>query len=337
MPTTTIWVGSGDVTGTLSERVGRFIPDHFSAATNVPLFQTACGAGGFTYLSELFNYLAAPVITLTAEAVGSTITQNYTGAFFKLDTAFMQNRLYQAATGVLDISAVPPAAADPVAIEIAPGVGTATFSGGGGFEFGRTIPVAPFDADIDLSIDVLDADAVAATGNPVAFSSIDFNAGINMRYGRVAFNNAVGSELVDLPVPMSAQYFASAAIGFVTHVDDSCSANISLDFAGYTENLSPGDTCAHDSGNPGDSNEGCAAPSPLALRYQEPPIAGGFNLRLRAPGATNDGSLLVEGLVPDWLTFDWNTVLPGEENPRGQATFGIFQGQSRQIYTREIY
>jgi hypothetical protein len=29
--------------------------------------------------------------------------------------------------------------------------------------------------------------------------------------------------------------------------------------------------------------------------------------------------------------------LAGDENPSGQATFGIFGGESRQIYTREIY
>ncbi len=28
---------------------------------------------------------------------------------------------------------------------------------------------------------------------------------------------------------------------------------------------------------------------------------------------------------------------PGGENPAGQATFGLFGGESRQIYLREIY
>jgi ribosomal protein S18 acetylase RimI-like enzyme len=34
---------------------------------------------------------------------------------------------------------------------------------------------------------------------------------------------------------------------------------------------------------------------------------------------------------------DWNGAAPGDENPVGQATFGIYNGESRQIYTREIY
>jgi hypothetical protein len=92
-----------------------------------------------------------------------------------------------------------------------------------------------------------------------------------------------------------------------------------------------------DSGAPGDSNEGCAAAAPLAVRYNEPPVAGDFSLNLQAPDPGNNGSLLIQALVPAWLTFDWNTASPGEENPTGQATFGIFQGNSQQIYLREVY
>jgi MSHA biogenesis protein MshQ len=101
--------------------------------------------------------------------------------------------------------------------------------------------------------------------------------------------------------------------------------------------LNAGETCVRDSGTPGASGMGCAVPAPLALRYTEPPAGGEFNLRLAAPGAGNQGSVVVTATVPDFLRFDWNTGTPGDENPSGQATFGIFGGESRQIYTREIY
>ena len=39
-----------------------------------------------------------------------------------------------------------------------------------------------------------------------------------IRYGRVRVGTAVGSELVDLPVPMRAEYYASAGVGFVANV-----------------------------------------------------------------------------------------------------------------------
>jgi MSHA biogenesis protein MshQ len=46
---------------------------------------------------------------------------------------------------------------------------------------------------------------------------------------------------------------------------------------------------------------------------------------------------VITAAVPDWLRFDWDSSTAGDENPAGQATFGIFGGEQRQIYTREIY
>jgi hypothetical protein len=51
----------------------------------------------------------------------------------------------------------------------------------------------------------------------------------------------------------------------------------------------------------------------------------------------NQGSVLITATVPPWLRYDWNTTTAGDEDPVGQATFGIFGGESRQIYMREIY
>ena len=87
----------------------------------------------------------------------------------------------------------------------------------------------------------------------------------------------------------------------------------------------------------GASGAGCPAAAPPGLRFEEPPLGGDFNLRLAAPGDGNQGSLVITGAVPDWLRFDWNVALPGDEDPTGQATFGIFSGASRQIYFREVY
>jgi hypothetical protein len=64
---------------------------------------------------------------------------------------------------------------------------------------------------------------------------------------------------------------------------------------------------------------------------------GAFNLRLAAPGAGNNGGVTIGATVPQWLRFDWNTLTLGDENPAGQATFGIYGGERTQIYTREIY
>lgn len=338
------YLTAGDVTGALSERIGRFIPSRFVAALNAPTFVTACGAGGFTYQGQGFGYGTVPVITATAVAAGGTTTTNYAGAFFKLSNTTLTGRSYTGGAA-LDTSGLPATAVDPAIASVGPGIATLTFGSGTGLKFVKGAPAAPFQASVQLAINVIDADGVAAVGaaplgNPVTFGvpgGISFDLGSAIRYGRVRVGTAVGSELIDLPVPMRAEYYASDAAGFVANVDDSCTTNVSLAFSGYTENLNAGETCVRDSGAPGASAAGCAAAAPLPLRYREPPAGGDFNLRLAAPGAGNQGSVIVTATVPDWLRFDWDAGTPGDENPAGQATFGIFGGESRQIYTREIY
>ena len=334
------YLGAGDVSGSTTTNVGRFIPDHLTASINSPLFATACAAGSFTYLGESFDYAIAPVATITARAVGGAATQNYAGAYFKITNTSLNNRAYTPASGSLDTSDLPPTSADPAIVDLGGGVGTLTFSAGAGLRFDRGAPTAPIDADIQVSIEVIDADGVNALGNPVTFGNpggIGFDGGREMRYGRVSLSNSFGSELVDLSLPMRAEYFFDAATGFIANTDDTCSAGVSLTLGPYAPNLSLGDTCVIDSGSPGDSGAGCAAPGPAAQRYREPPLGGDFNLFLLAPGATNDGSVTVTADVPDWLEFDWDALTPGLEDPSGTATFGIFQGESRQIYIREIY
>jgi hypothetical protein len=338
------YLTAGDVTGAASERIGRFIPSHFSVALNAPAFATACTAGGFTYQGEAFAFATAPVITATAVAVSGTTTTNYVGSFFKLATATLAGRSYVGAAP-LDTSGLPGTGVDPAVASPGGGVATLTFASGSGLRFSKGAPQPPFQADVRLSIDVVDADGVAAVGagplgNPVTFGTaggIAFDAGQEIRSGRVRVGTAVGPELIDLPVPMRAEYFLSTAAGFVPNGADVCTGGVALTLAGFTASLDLGETCVRDAGSPGASGAGCAAPAPPGARYSEPPVGGDFGLRLAAPGAGNEGGAIVTAIVPSWLRFDWDASVPGDENPSGQATFGIFGGERRQIYTREIY
>jgi hypothetical protein len=335
------YLTAGDVVGSAAVRVGRFIPDHFALGypSPAPMLETACNAGDFTYAGEPFGYLVAPVLTATAKDAAGRTTVNYTGDFFKLATTTLQNRTYASATGDLDVSGLPSTAVDPtVTSVIGSGIATLTFSSGSGLEYSRATISAPFAAEISLSIDVVDADGVRAPDNPAVFGAaggIAFDAGAEIRYGRLRFVNAVGSERVNLPVPLVAEYYAGAASGFVANTADSCTTGVVLAFGNFTENLEPSQTCALDSGSPGASTVGCAAPAPLAQRFSAPPAAGDFNLTLAAPGVT--GSVVVTGAVPEYLRFDWDAAAAGDENPSGQATFGLYDGNARQIYLRELY
>ena len=142
------YLTAGDVTGSVSERVGRFIPSHFVVALNSPLFETACSAGGFTYQGQAFNYVNAPVITATAVAVSGTPTANYTGSFFKLDNTTLTGRSYASPAAALDTSALPVAAVDPAIANAGGGTATLTFGGGGGLAFVKAAPLAPFPAQV---------------------------------------------------------------------------------------------------------------------------------------------------------------------------------------------
>ena len=331
------YLSGGDVSGLTSGNVGRFIPDHFTTSVNTPLFQTQCGSGGFTYIGQNFTFDTAPVISFTAVAASGSTTQNYTGSFFKITNLSLLNRNYTAASGTLDLSGLPATSGDPVINDTAAGTGTLLFSSGTGISFLRAAAEAAFDADISLSIDVIDGDGVTTLVTPVTISTIPFDNGRNMRFGRARLLNAIGSELVNLNVPMRAEYFVDASTGFVPNIDDSCTDSVTLTLGAFTENLVSGDTCVMDTGAPGASGEGCVAAGPPALRYREPPLGGDFNLYLRAPGATHDGSTTATADVPAWLEFDWDTILPGLEDPSGTATFGIFGGEGKRIYMRELY
>ena len=319
--------------------VGRFVPDHFAVALNAPQFQTACAAGGFTYVGQKFNYSAglAPVITVTAQSAGpsNVTTALYAGAWFRIDDTSVSGKTYADAGGALDTSGI--TGPDPVIAPTGAGRGTLTFGSGSGVFFTRAAPIAPFNASTSLSISVIDLDGIVANVDPVVFAGIPFSTGSAIRYGRVRIATAVGSELVDLPVAMKAEYYGGAGSGFVTNTDDACTSGVSLSLSGYTKNLSPGETCVRDSASPGASGAGCAAAAPAPQRFKLPPSAGDFNLVLAAPGVGNSGSVTISGSVPVWLKFDWNALTPGDEDPSGQATFGVFGGQSRQIYTRENY
>jgi len=333
------YLGAGDVTGTTSGNVGRFVPYSFELALNVPELGTECApvaptATPFTYMGQRFDYTVEPVITVTAKAFGTPAptTDNYTGAFFKLSEATLMSWGYASWPGTL----LGPTAQDATVVETSPGVGSITFDGGpAGFAFAREL-IAPFGADIDLTVDVVDADGVMAPA-PAEFLDIAFSDGDEIRYGRARLRNAVGSERVDLAVPFVAEYFAGPGVGFVRNADEECLADVTLALSAFTENLAPGETCALDAGAPGASGIGCAAAAPVPQRFEEPPIAGDFNLTLAAPGVGNTGSVTIAADVPAWLEFDWDAAAAGDEDPTGQVTFGIFGGENAQIYLREIY
>ena len=335
------YLAAGDVLGTESGDVGRFTPSDFEVAVDTaPVFATACASGGFSYQGQPFLYGTAPVLLVTARSAGATTTQNYTSAWWKLTNASLGSSTYTSDPGApaaLDTSGLPNPATDPLIVDLGNGTGTLSFDAGTGLRFDRGSPVAPFDAELSLGIDVIDADAVAYGSNPFQIGSatpgngIAFSGGKTMRYGRLALGNAHDSELVTLVVPLRAEYYDGS--GFVVHTDDGCTSIGNVNFG--TTARSPA----------GLSTTPAIANTPLA--------SGDAGLSLSPPGQEGYADLLVNLSVVDvvtawgtitgaglpWLQFDWTTDGAGlpDDDPRARATFGIYPGQRPVIFRREIY
>jgi len=340
-PAVANYLASGAVTGTTSANVGRFVPNAFATTLNSPVFGTGCTAGGFTYLGQPFTYLVTPVITVTALAVGGATTLNYTGALMRLSNNSLTGRAYTPTpvSPALILTGLPPAASDPAIADLGTGQATLTFGSGSGLSFARGTAIAPFSANITLTETVIDLDGVTAA-NPVTFGAgggIAFSTGATQMYGRLALGNALGSELIDLPVSLSAQYYLSTTQGFVTNIADSCTAAPPLSFSGYQQALAAGQTCVRDSGNPGISGIGCPAAAANASRYAPAASAGAFNLHLAAPGSGNAGALTVTAIAPSWLQYLWSAGVGTNASPSALATFGLFPGSTHRVYQREVY
>jgi MSHA biogenesis protein MshQ len=338
-PTVASYLGSGAVTGTTSGNIGRFIPNAFATAVNTPVFGTACSAGGFTYLGQAFSYTVAPVITATAQALGGATTQNYTGSFMRMSNSSITGRTYTPtpSSPALTLTGLPATSADPAIADLGTGQVTLTFSSGSGISFARGSAIAPFSASIALSENVIDLDGVSAA-NPITFGSgsgIAFSTGAAQYYGRLALRDAVGSELLDLSMPLTAQYYLNASAGFITNTNDSCTAAPAIAFSNYQQNLNAGSICVRDSGSPGHSGVGCSAAA--SSPYDPAAVAGNFNLILAAPGSGKNGALTVTATAPSYLQYLWNVGSGSNASPTGIATFGLFPGSATRIYQRETY
>ncbi|HKQ30051.1 MAG TPA: DUF6701 domain-containing protein, partial [Burkholderiales bacterium] len=305
--------------------VGRFIPNHFDV-----VLTHGCVAGTFTYSGRPFsatvaayNGLAIPGITTNfAGALGFSKDVTLSNAGASNPGTFTSGGTFQAA----DFAG-----------------GTRTQDVAYTFSVKETVPLAGADG-----LTLRASSTEQALPSVVVTSSGHIEQSTEVRSGRIAIQNAYGSELLDLFMPMRVQYYAAGNTGWVTNTLDECTAVTMSAFSNPQGNLAVAETCIQDIGSPGRSGSAptaCAAVGPIAEQFREGGVAGfsgDFNLYLRAPGTGNDGSVDVSldlspaGLNMPWLRYDWDGVA-GDNEPQGRATFGIFKGNRRHIYLRERY
>ena len=324
------YLGTGDVTGTESAVVGRFAPSRFEVTANAPRFATGCDLGAFTWMDQPFVFRSgeSPVLTVRAVDAAGNTTTNYAGDWWRLTNDALANRAYTAGTGTLDETGLPSPTTDPAIADAGDGTGTLTFSSGSGLRFTRSSPVAPFDAEIALSVDVLDADDTAWASNPyvvggtTAGNGIAFDVGKRFQFGRLTLDNGHGSELVALPSALRTQSFDG--VRFVDETGDSCST---IALAALSTTPSP------------------ASLSSAASISNTPLLAGDAGLSFSAPGMPGvlDVTIRLDaaGAALPWLRYDWphDGSLDGvhDDDPQARFTFGIRAGPEELIFQREVY
>lgn len=323
------YLGAGNATGAPVPNVGRFVPDHFDTAV-----VKGCAAGNYTYSGQPFT------AQLTPKNLAGAITQNYNAACGFSKAVTLSNA---GSAANVNVGWPPPGPATQAMVSTqfnnpaTCGGALNPPTGPSGTQANVTYTLASATGPSTFTLRGVDTDGVTSNGATEGATAV--------RSGRVRLVNAYGSELLDLPMTLRAEYWNGAT--WMKNTDDNCTGDTSTVAANavavtLTQALaSP--TCVWDTGTPGRSGAGCSAAgptSPVDKQFRKgasmaagpgPLQKGDFNLWLKAP--TSAGTVTVNVDVPPWLEFPWVGV--GNTDPSARATFGVFK--SPLIYRRENY
>lgn len=315
------YLGVGNNISTTITSFGRFTPDHFDTLV--------------THGCNIFSYSAQPfIVTVSARNAAGNITDNYRDTF---------------AFGVALSDANP--ASPALGVFANNTIGTASFSSnsadnGASFGVGSTQVANNFSYTFNDKETLPETIELRATDNTdTTISSNGFTEGsTEIRSGRTKVENAYGSELVDMAVPAFVESYTSN--GFAINTDDTCSvvtatlADIGTDPITIGDGSGATQTCIWDD----DAESGadnCSDPGLLpglaSLQFASPAIAGNFNLYLKSPGENNTGDISITLTSPIWLQYDWDGDSNHDNDPSGVASFGLYRGDDRIIYQREVF
>jgi MSHA biogenesis protein MshQ len=295
--------GTGGTTCTGAGNVGRFIPDHFDTVV-----VNGCLGCGFTYSGQPFN-----TVTVTAKnGLGTpTTTVNYDGTVNTAPNFAKATTLsaWDAATGAISNpgpgTLTPPSNTAVALTAFVSGMATLSTPATPAYTF-TAIPTPP----TVIRVRAIDTDNVTSLRAPLASST---EGQPEIRSGRINLSNAYGSELLQLPITATAQYWTST--GYVTSITDSATQfNTNLSTAGGNV------LAAIVKGPLAFANVSVVTPGLVTF-------ANGVNtFKLGAPNVVGSVNLSIV-TAPSYL-------LP---STTGRATFGVYKGANEFIYLRENY
>jgi MSHA biogenesis protein MshQ len=317
------YLGAGAVTG-VSVNIGRFVPDHFDTTIPVasPLMSCSSALTCASTLSGMVYSVEPFGATVTARHLNGTALQNYKGAFARPVTLTAFSTLGGAvanppsATGKLYLGSATAAAVFTADLFAAgTGVAAANINYALPNPYSRTnaSTAANPGAPTAFYLRATDPDAVTSLRSTTATT---VEGGVMVASGRMVVANANGSELLTLPLGLTAQYWSGSA--WVLSDSDSVSSLSSSNFSFQNCKANLKTTAT---GTSNCSTLVAASTSPASVVLS----AGTGTLRLNATGKGKTGSAEVFLSSPAWLP---STV--------GLATFGVYKS-GPVTYIREVY
>ncbi|MBA3034056.1 MAG: LamG domain-containing protein [Gammaproteobacteria bacterium] len=313
--------------------LGRFHPHHFAANAS---FTPGCVGGGFTYMD---HDALGITLNITAQSKTDATATRYASpaSTYVLPATLGVTLLNDAsATDLLSRLSQPSV---PARIWTA-----GAYTAGDTYRFdARNLATPVMDGPYDslrMRVAVTDAtDGVKITklnGTAVApaVSSID-SPTTRVRYGRLRMQNAYGSELLPIRVPVRAEYFKGTG-WLLNTLDDSCTTIPAAALARGNV-LPPASLLAPTATLPVTLSSG---QSNIILTQGATKYVGSVDLALNLrSGAGNDQSCVTWGTTPvttgadlPWLQFPW---CGGKLDPAARIRFG--SPKAPYIYLRERY
>jgi len=339
------YLGAGDVTGSASGNVGRFVPVGFALTPGAITHRSAFGcspASAFTYLGESFSV----AFTLTARNAAGATTVNYTGSFAKLalGTPAGFNLAGIAGTtmfkgGALGTSASSGTWAAGVAAVSLTGNATRPASPAGPYDSAQ-FGIAPVDPDgvamLSLNLD---------TDSPTNGADSALLGTIPLRYGRLRLQNAMSAANRALKLPLTAQYWDSATATFKTNDLDSCTrvTAANLSFGNFRKTLTAADAVM----NPASVTVNPTQPTFITLAAPANGRLGSMDLAIALDTATDNSCLKTfSGWTPGVAATAGAGLAPlrgawcgstASSDPSARATWGLYRGSDGIVFQRENY
>ncbi len=312
----TNYLGTGDALFWSSDIIGRFFPYDFEIKEPNLVLN---GCTNFSYMSAPNIYYKFDVLALNAEGVQVQNYHDEVGFFEGNRLAQVVSELYQGSginasrfSGTLNRWDVATAkwVHGEYQVEQADAVFHRAVNG----------PDGPYSLQPGIRID-FEQDGRDLSNLNLGSEATALNGALDLRYGRLFVENAIGPEDEDLPLDVSAEYWDGS--GFIMNDDDNCtglSASAVLPLVFHSE-----------------------VPVTITAGSNQTKLFNGssiINLQsgvwLNKTYQRGEGKL--EYISPAWLQYNWTGVSPGiDQNPKAEFIFGQFRGFPRIIFRREYH